>query len=379
MKYDTVIIGGGLAGITAGISLQQAGQKTAIVSAGQNALHFFSGSFESLEEDPRTVELFREAGVRVHGGKGWRLMPAGTFAPACLSLEDISFFPEQKMKGKALIVNLKGYPDFFTAFLAEGLEKAGMQCRIGLIDLPEMEHLRISPSEMRSVNIARVLDGIWEKVISELRLLHKDEGLILLPQVFGLKDPEIPDRIRRAVPARVVFIGTMPPSVPGIRTQMQLKRRYEVLGGTFLMGDEVTSIAVHEGIVSSITTRNLDSCRLFGKDFILATGGFFSKGLCAHPDRISEPLLGLEVVSLPTRSDWYDKDFFAEQPYMGFGVKTDPGLHPFLEGQAVRNLYAIGSLLGGTRPDLGRAAGLAVKSAFLAADNILSSVKASAQ
>ena len=371
MKYDTLIIGGGLAGLTAGISLQKAGQKTAIVSAGQNALHFFSGSFETLEEDARVRELFLEAGVRVHNGKGWRLMPAGTFAPACLSLEDITLFPEKTMKGKVLIVNFKGYPDFFTSFLAEGLEKAGAQCRVGLIDLPEMEHLRLSPSEMRSVNIARVVDGLWEKVVSELRVLHKDEGLILLPQVFGLKDPQVPERIRGAVPARVAFIGTMPPSVPGIRTQIQLKRRYEVLGGTFLMGDEVNSAAVHDGIVSSVTTRNLDSSRLFARDFILASGSYFSKGLSALPDRITEPLFGLDVDYCPSRNDWYRKDFFADQPYMAFGVKTTPELHPFIGGEPVRNLYAIGSILGLTREDLGQAAGLAVRSAFLAVDQIL--------
>ena len=32
----------------------------------------------------------------------------------------------------------------------------------------------------------------------------------------------------------------MPPSVPGIRAQMQLKRAYEQAGGTFLMGAQNT-------------------------------------------------------------------------------------------------------------------------------------------
>ena len=46
MKFDTIIIGGGLSGLTAGIELSRKGQKCLIVSSGQSALHFFSGSFE---------------------------------------------------------------------------------------------------------------------------------------------------------------------------------------------------------------------------------------------------------------------------------------------------------------------------------------------
>ena len=46
MKFDTIIIGGGLSGLVAGIDLSRKGQKCLIVSSGQSALHFFSGSFE---------------------------------------------------------------------------------------------------------------------------------------------------------------------------------------------------------------------------------------------------------------------------------------------------------------------------------------------
>ena len=103
MKFNTVIIGGGLCGLTCGIALQKAGRSTAIISTGQNALHFFSGSFESLTEAPaRMADLFGEAGIRLHYREGVRLMPLGTYRPAALSLEDISFFPKPDRQFQAL-------------------------------------------------------------------------------------------------------------------------------------------------------------------------------------------------------------------------------------------------------------------------------------
>ncbi len=372
MRFDTVIIGGGLAGLVAGISLQKEGRSTAIVSAGQNALHFFSGSFESLEEAPqRLSELFGEAGIRLHYRSGVRLMPLGTFRPAALSLEDVSLFETPGFARKALIVNFAGYHDFFTSFLAEGLEKAGIACRIQALDLPELARIQASPSEMRSVQIARTMDRIWEKVVREVGALLGDEDTVILPQVFGLRDITVPGRIRQAMPARVVFVGTLPPSVPGIRTQALLKRRYEVLGGTYLSGDEVLEASLEDGTVQSVATRNLGTHRLLADDFILASGGYFSKGLRSNPFRIWEPVFGLDVDFAGDRTAWYDPAFAADQPYMAYGVKTDAALHPLLDGLPVKNLYAVGSVLGATRPEFGSGAGLAVRSAFRAVDAIL--------
>ena len=296
MKFNTVIIGGGLAGLTAGITLQKAGHSTAIISTGQNALHFFSGSLESMEDAPqRVTDMFAEAGIALHYTTGVRLMPMGTFKKAALSLEDISLFPEPRIGHKALIVSFTGYHDFFCSFLAEGLEKQGLQCRIKLLNLPELEQLEMSPSEMRSVQIARTMDRIWENVVREIRILLRDEDTVILPQVFGLKDTSVLSRIRQGIPAQVVFTGTLPPSVPGIRTQILLNRRYELLGGTYLMGDEATGAHVHNGVVHSVVTHNLGNHFLEADNFILSTGAFFSKGLKSNPFEISEPVFGLDV------------------------------------------------------------------------------------
>ena len=371
MKFDCVIIGGGLAGLTAGLKLQSRGLDTAIMSTGQNALHFFSGSFESMEDAPEDVlEMFSAAGIQLHYEKGVRLMPLGTIRNAALSLSDIDLFPAAKFAKKALIVNLSGFHDFFASFLAEGLEKQGISCQIRSIDFPELKALAQSPSEMRSVQIARIMDRIPEKVIREVRMLLNDEDVVVLPQVFGLQDASVPEQLRKGIPARVVFAGTLPPSVPGIRTQMLLKRRYEALGGTFMASDEVLKAHIHEGKVHSVATRNLDNHFIEADNFILATGGYFSKGLRSNPFGISEPVFGLDVEFDSNRSAWYNPEFAGEQPYMKFGVKTDASLHALREGKPLDNVFAVGSVLGATRPEFGTGAGLAIRSALEATNQI---------
>ena len=114
MKFDSIIIGGGLSGLVAGIGLQLKGRKTLIVSSGQSALHFFSGSFElyntekpyseALKEISRThpyakmgadrvlelastvPDFFSHAGITLNGSaerNHYRLTPMGVVKPAC--------------------------------------------------------------------------------------------------------------------------------------------------------------------------------------------------------------------------------------------------------------------------------------------------------
>ena len=52
MRYDVVIIGGGLSALVCGTRLQRSGKSVLLVSSGQNAMHFSSGSFGFLGRLP---------------------------------------------------------------------------------------------------------------------------------------------------------------------------------------------------------------------------------------------------------------------------------------------------------------------------------------
>ncbi len=414
MKFDTVIIGGGLSGLLCGIRLQKAGKKCAIVSAGQSAIHFSSGSFDLLGRlpDGTAVEnplealsglnpdhpysllgkekvcryaeqapLFLEScGVHVSGEasrNSWRITPTGERKPAWLTLSDFTPLEskEQKIGEKALIVNILGYLDFNTKFLADSFERQGTKCRIVSLKLEEMERLRKNPSEMRSTNIARVMDrdGVWEKAAEQIRQMLEDEDTVVLPAVFGLKDGSVPQSLGKHIGVKTVFVATMPPSVPGIRTQMNLRAEFEKAGGRFFLGDTVTDAKfTADGNVESIGTVNFGEIRLYADNFVLASGSFFSKGLIATPERIYEPVFNIDLDYAQGRDNWFDGNFWNRQNYISFGASAKDGIHASINGETIPNLYVIGSILSGSNTLYeGSGGGIAVITAMAAADAIL--------
>ena len=454
MKFDVILIGGGLSSLVCGIRLQKAGRRCLMVSAGQNALHFSSGAFGLLGSLPDGTAVqypleaipslpaghpyakigvgkiaeyaamapgfFESCGVHLVAAapagadpgapdaagvavpasagpgaaaaaadpvlrsvrNGFRFTATGTMKPAWLAMSEVAFFPtEEALRDSdgapvesALIVNFAGFLDFNARFIAEGLEKNGIRCRLETVRIDDVERLRKNPSEMRSVNIARVMtrEQNWKGFAYQVKELMKGEDMVVLPEVFGLGGELIPQWLSEMIPAKVTYVGTMPPSVCGIRTQMRLKEAFESAGGTFLLGDEVLDPEVEDGRVLCVRTSNLGSMRLVADSYVLASGNLFGNGLTAAPGEFREPVFGLDVDYPSDRSDWYDPDFFAKQNYIGVGVKTDGAFHPYIAGRVVENLYVAGSEVGGCNSLAeGSGAGVAIMTAFKVADGIL--------
>ena len=406
MKFDTIIIGGGLSGLTAGIELSRKGQRCLIVSSGQSALHFFSGSLElcGTDENPfKAMEslgpehpysmigldnvkalsnavkpLFKEVGIELKGEEGlnhWRITPLGATKRAWLTLDEYATVPSdgQMPWKKVAVLNVDGFLDFHTSYIAAGLEAKGVQTVVKAISMPELEKLRQNPTEMRSTNISKTLSGDRINTLAARINEHaKDVDAVLMPAVVGLTGYSDVVRLKEKVDRPLHFIATLPPSVPGIRLQMMLKKHFQKVGGTYMLGDSVTGGGFEDGKLKYITTQNHADVRFEADNFIIATGSFFSKGLVSDINGVKEPIFGLDVKTSEVRADWYKRNLFESQPYMSFGVASDSGFRASREGKSIENLYVAGSVLAGCNSlKEGSGAGVAILSSLHVASLIL--------
>lgn len=415
MKFDTIIIGGGLSGLTAGITLAGAGRKVAIFSTGQSALQFSSGSMEllnSIDGNPvtsplavydslpdshpyrrigrdkwfellgRVQPMLGAAGINTTGDamlNRWRLTPLGKLKPAWLTLDDCATFAsDDKLPWRSVaLVNITDFQDFYPQFLASALEKKNVRCEIHSVTIPRLEELRKSSSEMRAPTVARLLDGdAVRQIAGRLNVIARNVDALLMPAVVGLRDDRSLTLLRRLVAKPVYFITTMPASVPGIRMQMLLDAHFSKLGGTLFPGDTAVRADIDpDGVIRAIYTVNHCDEPLEAENYILASGSFFGHGLVALPDAIVEPTFGLDIDAPADRAMWYRRDLYEPQPFMTFGVRTDEKFRPSIDGMTIRNLYAAGSILGGCNPiKEGCGAGVAMLTAMAVADNILSEI-----
>lgn len=388
MVYDTIIIGGGMSALLCGIKLIKSGQSVAIVSTGQSALHFNAGALSlfnhkdgkdvvnpleaiaGLDADhpyskvgmesikrlaPEVKRIFADAGITMNGSEEanhYRLTPTGMFKPVWLSMKDYAVADSAVNLdwGRVAVINIKGYVDFYPEFIAAGLEKTGLKCEIKEVSVPEIDRLRKSSSEMRATAMARVLTStVIDKLADEVNRAVKEVGadMAILPAVIGLFDEESLDLMQDKTICPVKYVSTMPMSLGGMRAQLRLRHYFKLLGGIYMLGDTVTGGKISDNRLEAIYTVNLGGMALSGKNFVLATGSFFSHGIVATANEIIEPVFGLDVTSVGPRDEWYRESLYDNQAYMKFGVITDSDFFVSKDGRRIENFRAVGAVLGG--------------------------------
>lgn len=385
MRMDTVIMGGGLSGLVCGIALAKRGQRVAIVTTGQSTLLFNGGSMELLGQiDGKTVtapldaianlpedhpyrkigadriatladqaqSLLADAGIRVEGtpaANHWRITPMGVAKPAWLTLKShVRIDDLDKLPCKRLaLMCVRGFFDEPNGMLANGLRELGFEVETIEFTTDDITALRRSPSEMRASSLAKrlVSNTSLQRVANQINTLAVNADMVLMPSV--LSDEDSIDTLQSMVNKPLRLVATLPPSVSGNRMQALLRHYFQMLGGTYLMGDSAVSATLDGDRLTSVTTTKLGDMPLKADQFVLATGSFISRGLIADYERVYEPIMDLDVDADADREQWTRFGILEPQAYTRYGVKTDNELRCMKQGKTIQNLRAIGSVLSG--------------------------------
>ena len=412
MRMDTVIMGGGLSGLTCGIALAKRGQRVTIVASGQSTLLFNGGSMELLgnidgtpvthpleaianlpEEHPyrkigteriealasEAKQLLLDAGIDMEGDAAanhWRVTPMGVAKPAWLTLsenlriDDLNQLPARRLA----LMCIRGFFDEPNSMLAKGLTDMGFEVEKIEFTTDEITKLRRSPSEMRAASLAKRLtsNNALQRIADQINSLAGEADMVLLPSVFGMSEDDSYNTLKDMVKKPLRLVATLPPSVAGSRMQAMLRHYFMMLGGTYLMGDSAVKGTLEGDRLTAVSTSKLGDMPLRANNFVLATGSFISRGLIADYERVYEPILGLDVDADKDREQWTRFGVLEPQAYSRYGVTTDGSLRCAKQGNTITTLRAIGSVLSGhDAVKMGDGTGVSLLTALAAAHEIL--------
>ena len=410
LHYDVLVVGAGVAGLTAGARLAESGARVCVLAKGVGSTHLAAGTVDVLGYDPDRVESPASAlpafvgarpdhpyallgvdavgpavdwfATRVERGPqpGYRYVGSlerNHLLPSAVGAARPSALVPETMAGGDLgaerpvcIVGTRVLREFHASLCAGNITRLGIESRALEVKF------EIDRPEVNALGLGRRFDdpAFRRDLAARLGPLVQGDERVGLPAVLGLRDPhgawsDLQERLGRPV----FEIPTLPPSVPGLRMFEALRAALRAAGGRLVMGARVVG-AEREG--ARVTALRVDTAgreTIFGaRSVVLATGGFASGGLALGSDWVvRETMLDLPLRGVPPPgSPRFRPEYFDEQPMAPVGVAVEANLR----AEGTENVLVAGAALPGAEPwREGSGEGISLTSGYRAAELVLAS------
>jgi glycerol-3-phosphate dehydrogenase subunit B len=382
--HDVVVIGAGLAGLSAALRLAEGGARVLVLAKGVGATHLSPTTIDVLGYAPERVDHPREALGRLGDDHPYSLVGAEAVAasiewlkarvaggslspyayggsldenlllPTALGVPRPSAVVPETMAGGDLrsgdpvfVVGFRGLKDFHPTLLAEMLGRTGRAARSAELDLvPE------GRVDVNSLGYARAFDdpSFRAEVTSHLLGRLRADERVAFPAVLGIADPHGAwSDLERRLGRPVFEVPTLPPSVPGMRLFAILREALRRAGGRVILNAVVTGAERDGARVGALRVRVGLREERRGCDWVvLATGGFASGGLELDSRWAArETALGLPVAGVPAPGEpRFSPGYLDDHPIGRAGVAVGADLRP--EGH--ENVLVAGATLAGAEP-----------------------------
>ena len=385
MKTDVVVIGGGVAGLTAALIAAELKKSVVLIAAGAGTLPLSGGVIdvmgrtlaghvtrprEAIDSLPMThpykkiglvaiesalrwfLEFSAKQGFPYHGSLDAQIPVAtvmGTIKPTCLapnSLDGTKLFNAEKI----VIIGVRGLKDFYPQLLAASLQKRLAKkiiCREVVTDW-------VRGRDINMTDIARRLDDNEGRrnFVEQIAPLAESSTVFLTGQMLGLQYTTV-GIMRDMLGIDIIETTGLPPAVNGLRLSNMYSKAIADAGVEVVRGAKVTCGTIADGYCKSVTVQAAARERIYEADlYVLATGGFYSGGI--EMKRFGEPrecVFNLPVSFTDDGEHWANEDIFADAPqnFALAGIAVDDNLRPVdNDGNVIaENIRVIGRNLAG--------------------------------
>jgi len=415
-SYDTVVIGAGLAGLTAALRLAEEGQRVAVLAKGVGATHLSPGTVDVLgyvdgpvDNPAKALPDFAAANpdhpyqrlpvgligasldwfkarLGDHGYRGCLdenfLVPTavGVAKPTALVPETMAA-GDLRGGGRFVFVGLRGLKDFYPAYLADNLARASLPGGAEILTrVVELEPPLGNARDVSGVGFARRFEeaGFRESVLVELDRFLVPGEIIGFPAVLGVgRAREVWHELETRLGHQVFEVPTLPPSVQGLRLYETMTTAFRRQGGRLVVGSTVAGAQTSSGRVEGLVAKTAGRPLTYrARSFVLATGGFASGGLQLEASgQVRETVFDLPVAGVPgPKQPPFEPRYFADHAISRAGIAVDESMRP-VDGNGAapyENVHAVGATLAGAVPWREASGnGLSLASGYAAAHAIL--------
>lgn len=403
--WDCIVIGGGLAGLIAGIRAAERGKKILIISKGLSSLSYSSGAIDigdvgQLErQTDHPYSLLRQSVVRAGMDYFQKLFPnyQGSWGSTEIMLTPLGTPKETTLVSKMqnagplnnadiiVLVAPEGLKDFFPDIIKDSLEKNYPKARIIIYPfkisafdawytlgkpVTGMEYANYWKTPSGIAEFKKLLISIHRKIADCRKNFKEIKKAVVSPELSSSWSKPLQD-ILAETPFPFIELTAFPPSANGHNLYCALTKKFKSLGGELLLGSEVEFVQCRGKIAEkAIVKSKVSSSAFAARSFVLATGGILGGGIEVTPDSAQETVMGLPLF-IPSK--WTNAQFLSEQPYTHTGVEVDNQLRPLDSKKEIvlNNVRIAGRMLAHYDPWSNNCAGgVSLATGWFAGENI---------